>query len=56
MNTRVSEKGFKSQLRGKPAKDAVETAIGASSPDEGTVQTTNLRGGESRSGTKICRL
>jgi len=41
MNTRVSENGVKSQLRGKPEKEAVETAIGASRTDDGTVQTTN---------------
>ena len=43
MNTRVSENGVKSQLRGKPEKEAVETAIGASRTDDGTVQTANLQ-------------
>ena len=43
MNTRVSENGVKSQLRGKfvAIQKAVETAMGTSRTDDGTVQTTN---------------
>lgn len=40
MKPRVSEKGVKSQFRGKPEREAVETAIGSSRTDDGTVQTT----------------
>ena len=56
MNTRVSENGVKSQLRGKPEKEAVETAIGASRTDDGTVQITNSQEAVKTVVTKLIRL